>query len=129
VHGEGSDGSVTFKKLGNQGYHNYEVIATQEDGIAFRGDCSHAGARSPNYKKMKAFLESLVKALTKDPAGTGQRDVLNKLQERPKLILDCRLFVDTWPKNAGVEYHHGESCDQIYNAWPKFSSRKKTKHV
>jgi hypothetical protein len=131
VHGQGPDGSasferLTFEKLDGQSSDTYEVIATQEDGIAFRGDCSHAGARCPNSVMMKPFLKSLVKALTKDTAENGQRDVLNELQKRRMLISDCRLFVDTWPKNVG-EYRHGESCDQIYNAWP--SSRKKTKNV
>jgi hypothetical protein len=122
VKGEGSDDSLTFERPPRQSADTFEIISTQEDGIAFRCDCAHAGARSPNYKEMKTFLKPLAKKLF-DRTGDWQREVLNALQKKPKLAADCRLFVDTWPKDAG-EYHHGESCDQIYYAWP---SKKKPK--
>jgi hypothetical protein len=124
VKGKGSDDNATFEMLpAGQNSDTFEIISTKEDGIAFRCDCSHAGARSPNCVKMKPFLKRLVKALD-NTTGEGQCDVLNQLQTKPMLVADCRLFVDTWPKNAG-EYHHGESCDQIYYGWP---SKKKMKN-
>lgn len=108
--------TATFERLPKEGAANFEIITTNEDGFSFRGDCSHAGAQSPNHTEMKAFLKPLADAVIKQVPNWGNY-VLDELQMKPKLVADCRLFADTWPKNAG-EYHDGESCDRIYYGWP-----------
>jgi hypothetical protein len=124
VKGKECDASLTFDIVSGQSSDAFEIISTQEDGIAFRGDCAHAGAQSPNYQELKEFLEPLANTLT-----NGRRDrksnVLKKLGKKPSLAEDCRFFLDTWPKGVD-QYHHGQSCDQIYTAWPYSKKPKKS---